>query len=245
MLFELNKNKIRTKMSDYDEIEPPEETSPEVNEVLMVDTPLLAISTPGVEWENVTMEEINEDMTTHRVIGAKGVPWDSMSAKNVRKICICMKMKGYKKMKKAELIELIQVWWRNKMIYNQLQAVPTPAFPRTRTPPPRKEVGCSFRLMNVLFSDYFASDFGQIGNTATRPILDSGMAGNDRYFWERVQRSFVDEEQLSYNRLRFADQSEIIAMQYHINPGKIIQHGWSKLRTIWKAINAEYKLALG
>jgi hypothetical protein len=35
-----------------------------------------------------------------------------------------------------------------------------------------------------------------------------------------------------------------MAMQDSINSGKILNHGWKKLRTIWKGVNAEYKAAL-
>jgi hypothetical protein len=33
---------------------------------------------------------------------------------------------------------------------------------------------CAFRLLNVLFSDYFAIEFATLGNSATRAQLDNG-----------------------------------------------------------------------
>ena len=38
----------------------------------------------------------------------------------------------------------------------------------------RKQIQCPFRLLNILFSDEFAADFADLGNIATRQLLDSG-----------------------------------------------------------------------
>jgi hypothetical protein len=50
-----------------------------------------------------------------------------------------------------------------------------------------------------------------------------------------------------YNNLHYVGNrgDEIFNSQHHINPGKIVVHDWNKkLRSIWKSINAEYKVAL-
>jgi hypothetical protein len=107
---------------------------------------------------------------------------------------------------------------------------------------PRKEVQCSFRLLNVLFSDTFASDFAALGDVANRQLLDSGKAGNDEHFWVRVQDEYVSTNN-DYGLLLF-DDDEILSAQDHIDPSKILNHQWKKLRHIWKAINADYKAAL-
>jgi hypothetical protein len=105
---------------------------------------------------------------------------------------------------------------------------------------PRKQVQCSFRLMNILFSDEFADQFASLGDAATRQVLDTGMAGNDEHFWVRVREAFVTAHE-DYDVLQFKDE---IFVDNDIDPGKIIEHDWKKLRTIWKAVNAEYKAAL-
>jgi hypothetical protein len=97
-------------------------------------------------------------------------------------------------------------------------------------------------LINILFSDEFAEYFATLGNVADRNLLDSGMAGNDEQFWVRVQEAFV-QSHAGYDVLHFPDD-DIMAMQDSIDPGKILNHGWKKLRTIWKGVNAEYKAAL-
>ena len=96
--------------------------------------------------------------------------------------------------------------------------------------------------MNVLFSDEFAEDFADLGNLASRLLLDSGLAGNERHFWERVASAFSEDDE-GYGVMRFTDD-EIINDSAHINPAKIVLHDWRKLRKIWKGVNADYKTAL-
>ena len=61
------------------------------------------------------------------------------------------------------------------------------------TTAPRKGNQCAFQLMNLLFSNKFASEFALLGNIATRESLDTGKAGNDQIFWERVHAALVTE----------------------------------------------------
>lgn len=44
----------------------------------------------------------------------------------------------------------------------------------------------------ILFlSNEFASDFAPVGNVANQEVLDSGKAGNEMDFWEKVQDALV------------------------------------------------------
>jgi hypothetical protein len=56
----------------------------------------------------------------------------------------------------------------------------------------RKEAQCSFRLINVLFSDDFAGGLATLGDVANRELLDSGRAANDEHFWVRVRAAYVE-----------------------------------------------------
>jgi hypothetical protein len=96
--------------------------------------------------------------------------------------------------------------------------------------------------MNILFSDESAADFAELGNTTGRNLLDNGTAGNEAGFWVGVQNAFVQPDP-DYDKLRFMDD-DVMASQDAIDPGKIINHDWKKLRKIWKGVNAEYKAAL-
>ena len=115
----------------------------------------------------------------------------------------------------------------------------------TTTTTTRKEVQCPFRLMNILFSDQFAERFAETGNTASRELLDTGMAGNDQHFWKSVQAAFISPvPNAEFDEFMFKDDVVLSLQTDDIDPSKIVQHDWKKLRTIWKASNSEYKSAL-
>jgi hypothetical protein len=102
---------------------------------------------------------------------------------------------------------------------------------------------CSFRLINILFSDTFAANFATLGNIADRNLVVSGRAGKDEIFLVGVHCLFVQSDPVDFDNLRFLDD-DVFAGQDHIDPGKMIQHDWKKLRMIWKGANADYKAAL-
>ena len=196
-----------------------------------------------INFDEITMNDVDEDQNGGGV-GVKGVTWDRFSAKQLRRICSSFGVKGYKHAKKNETIEILKRWCFNQKVYNS-------QFHQQDTScgPPRKEVQCAFRLMNILFSDNFAGEFSKIGNVATRECLDSGKATNDMYFRERVRDAFVSPDcTTTYNELHFIgendDGNKIFGTLHHINPASIVQHDWKKLRAIWKNVKAEYKAAL-
>eukprot|EP00918_Siedleckia_nematoides_P101985 GHVU01222823.1.p1 GENE.GHVU01222823.1~~GHVU01222823.1.p1 ORF type:complete len:349 (+),score=51.81 GHVU01222823.1:1031-2077(+) len=104
----------------------------------------------------------------------------------------------------------------------------------------RKEIQCSFRLMNVLFSDRFSCQLGSLGNTASREQLDGGHAANDETFWRDVRSSFVSEDP-EFGTLQFADS---IFTSRGIDVSNIVEHDWKKLRCIWKQVNSDYRCAV-
>jgi hypothetical protein len=206
----------------------------------------------GSLYEHVTIDNIDKDGNDNPV-GINGIPWDQMHVKHLRMICSRLSVKGIKNAKKAYIIDTLTRWCRNKWNYNSMMAAygdPSTA-PRSGTttstgsaPPARKEVQCTFRLMNILFSDEFAGEFATIGNVATRESLDSEK-GNNQLFWECVQDAFVEPDNNNYDRLYFTDDTDgVFAAQGHINPGHIVEHNWKKLRVMWKSVNADYKSAL-
>jgi hypothetical protein len=204
---------------------------------LVVDVPVVvppAIAASTVDFSNVTWEDVNEDEDggVTQVLGVKLVV---CSSKQLRTICSRLLIKGVKNVKKADMIDKIAVTTKNRRMYLALKA-------RKNAGPSRKEIQCPFRLMNILFSDSYADAFSTLGNAANRALLDSGTAGNDAHFWIRVQGDFVEPDE-DYDHLRFLDD-DIIAAQDNIDPGRIVQHDWKKLRSIWKGVNAEYKAAL-
>ena len=106
----------------------------------------------------------------------------------------------------------------------------------------RKEPKCSFRLLNILFSDTFAEGFSQLGNEADHSNVYSGKAANNQLFWEGVQEAFQSEDP-TIDNMHFGDNEVLLDLHY-IYFKKIVPHDWKKLRLMWKQINGDYKATL-
>jgi hypothetical protein len=164
-----------------------------------------------------------------------------LPAKQLRAIASKLKIKGIRNAKKESIVEAIITTVCAKKAYESLDLLQD-----TKESPEkaRKTIHCSFRLMNILFSDKFCEEFSQLGNKASRATLDTGKAGNDCHFWEKVQVEYQVDDNLLYNTLQFTDVDVFEAQQDLIDPSKILAHDWKKLRTIWKGLAADYKAAL-
>lgn len=179
----------------------------------------------------VTWNDVAED-DEGKATSVLGISWELFSSKQLRTICSQLEVRGVKNAKKNDMIDKICGVYQNKKRLSGLQ----------QDKAPRKEVQCVFRLINILFSDEFCEEFATLGNVADRALLDSGRAGNDEHFWVRVQSSFVKPHP-EYDLLDFVMSDDVFLSQDHIDPGKIVNHDWKKLRSIWKGVNAEYKAA--
>jgi hypothetical protein len=100
-----------------------------------------------------------------------------------RTIYSSLKMKGHKNSNKSASIERVIEWCRNMQLDEQhgLNRLPPTSFTTPKNT--KKDTQCPYRLLNVLFSDEFAEDFGSLGNVADRVALDSGKAANDEALW--------------------------------------------------------------
>ena len=208
--------------------------------------------TIGVDIDNVTLKDIEYDHEGNP-ISVFGVSWDKLPVKQVRTICSKLGVKGVKNVKKSTMIDVLKKWCYSRKVYDNMRANlgletnDTEEHENQGGGAPRKEIQCSFRLMNILFCDAFANEFALLGNIASRDMLDAGKAANDQYFWEQVQATFVTDKASNedYGRLLFVEDDEVFAEQEHfIDPSVIVGHDWKRLRKIWKAVNAEYKAAL-
>lgn len=202
-------------------------------------TPTASDSTK-INLQECSWSDINEDEDGNAA-GVLGLQWEELSVKQLRILCAAFRIKGIRNSKKPEIIDKIMRTFQIRKAYNKLQSQ------QDRKPPAedrvsRRQIQCPFRLLNIIFSDEFVEDFADLGNIANRQILDSGKAGNQQHFWERVAVAFSEEKE-SYGVLRFMDD-EVLAANCHIDPSKIVVHDWSKLRRMWKGINADYKAAL-
>ncbi|POM75579.1 Hypothetical protein PHPALM_7304 [Phytophthora palmivora] len=101
----------------------------------------------------------------------------------------------------------------------------------------RKTKHCSFRLVNVLFSERFCDRLGQMGSQPTRRELDTGAVGGHNGFWQEVAAEFA-EERAEYAGLVSRDERFSC-----IDPGHVVPHDSNKLKQIWKDTSAQYAAA--
>jgi len=107
----------------------------------------------------------------------------------------------------------------------------------------RREIHCTFRLLNILFSDKFVEDFGNLGNVAKRAELDSRKAANNQQFWETVHADYQLHSP-EYDCLQFVDDLTISTKANKVDPSIINIHDWEKLRGIWRDIWRLYRAAM-
>jgi hypothetical protein len=181
-------------------------------------------------WETCDKDE--EDVP----IGFEGRLWNNFSVLKLRNICSKLQVYGIKNAKKENIIESIVTTYQNTKAYSTIRKSMTDDNQQGT----RKEVQCPYRLMNILFSDDFVEDFSTIGNGANRRLLDTGKAGNEEHFWRKVKDAYMISK-ADYNVLQFRED-DVFASE-NIYPGKIVAHEWKKLRSIWKGVNADYKVA--
>ncbi len=96
--------------------------------------------------------------------------------------------------------------------------------------------------MNVMISDNFAGDFANLGDIASRRVIDTETAANNDCFWVKVQAAFVQLIE-QYNNMQFLD-NHIVVQQQQMHLDTIFLHYRLKLRSIQKVVNAEYIAAL-
>ena len=198
-----------------------------------------------LDLTDITWADVIED-DSGNAIGVRGHKWDYFSVRELNTLSSNFKVKGTRNVKKGALIEKITTSYHLRRAYGAINLRIDRNEPQEddddSEKAPRKQVQCPFRLMNILFSDEFAADFGDLGKIATRQVLDSGKAGNQQHFWERVASAFTEDNE-EYGQLRYLDDP-ILADNSHIKPAKIQRHGWAKLKAIWKVVKADYNTAV-
>jgi hypothetical protein len=149
----------------------------------------------NVQWKDCDMNDNNEP------ISIDGKTWKQISVLKLHKICSKLQVNGVKNAKKDVIIESIINTYKNSLAYDTLKLsieeadkenrnFNQPANEMGKTMTTRKEPQCPYRLMNILFSDDFAEEFGTIANTPHRSMLDSGKAANESGFGIKIQEAF-------------------------------------------------------
>ncbi len=150
----------------------------------------------------------------------------ALNTEQLRQICGTLKIQGYRSKPKAEVLQIMAVAKLHQSFYEGEQE------PQDKSP--AKTRNCTFRLLNVLFSDKMSPKLEQLGARKKKEILDSGLAANDEYFWQEVMEKYqeVNEE---YDELAHTD-----SMFAGIDPSVKLPHSWSKLRDIYKGVTKCY-----
>lgn len=199
-------------------------------------------ASPQRNFTNMTWEDIDID-DKGVPIGCFNMKFQEIGAKQIRSMCTILQVRGIKDKKKDELIQRIIGIYHNHKGMETFEKRERTSNGGTTMSATRKAVQCSFRLLNLLFSEEFAERFASIGNVANRHQLDNGQGANEQGFWESVQEGFCETNEV-YGTLRFQDDDVFPFDPEQINPSKIVAHNWKKLRQIWKGINSAYKIAL-
>ncbi|ETO81928.1 hypothetical protein F444_03843 [Phytophthora nicotianae P1976] len=99
----------------------------------------------------------------------------------------------------------------------------------------RKTKHCCIRLLNVLFSDRFATRLASSDDAATRDQIDTGEVNQNTSFWKEVAKEFQTNT-TDYNGLFTFNDPRYIG----IDPSVIVQHDASRLYDMWKKVNTKY-----
>ena len=165
------------------------------------------------EFKRLGWDDIDIHLNNKVPVGVFGIPFMKFSFKQIRLIGIHFKIPRARNSKKADTIAGIVVAYKNRETY------------------------APYRLINILFSDNFAADFGSLGDVVDRQELDFGKAPNNQQFWEQVEFAFGDKHY--FGCLHFSDDP--LFVDSGIDPSIVVPHDWKKLRAIWKSVNSDYK----
>ena len=122
----------------------------------------------------------------------------TFSFKKIQVIGLHFKIPWAHNSKKADTITGLVVGYKNRETYAEID-VDSDGKKRSLI---KRGFHTHTELMNIMFSDEFAEDFGCIGDVADRNDPDPGKASNNQQFWERVQVAFCDKT--SYGCLLFS-----------------------------------------
>jgi hypothetical protein len=163
------------------------------------------------------------------IVSILGQSIDEFKVVQLRLLCQSLKLQGYKSSGKSALIKMLTDYAANRSAYNVDKANQSPQ---------RKTMHCSFRLLNILFSDEFAEDFSKLGDIPKRHELDNN---SNTYcqedFWKAIVPAYVTPSD-KFNDVMFYDD---VLRAENINPSIILTHDWRRLRDIWRDTQSKYK----
>ena len=111
------------------------------------------------------------------------------STEQLHTICGVCKLTGYRSKPKADLLRIIGVAKVRQSLYDASD----PSSGKSDGKAPAKTRNCMFWLINILFSDEVSPKFEQLGARKDKSVLDSGLAGNDKYFWQEIAKKYQEK----------------------------------------------------
>jgi hypothetical protein len=97
-----------------------------------------------------------------------------------------LKLTGYQNKARSDLLQILALGKIHLDTYSETDASPDGTSSKVQS----KTKNCVFRLIIVLFSDKMAPKFISLDEQKDKSILDSGMAGNDEYYWQEVAEEY-------------------------------------------------------
>jgi len=194
------------------------------------------IDPKDVTWDHIVVGDRpstkpgQSDQMVKSVSTICGIDSMKLNTDQLRQICTNLKISGYRSKKKSDILEILAVAKIHNSFYEESGEKKKEADPKT----PAKTKNCPFRLLNVLFSDEMSPKFEKLGARKDKNLLDSGLAGNDEYFWQEVAEKY-QEKNVEFDELAYED-----AVFEGIDPSVKLEHSWSKLREIYKAVSKTY-----
>jgi hypothetical protein len=101
-------------------------------------------------------------------VGYSGKLWSQYAVVKLGTICSKLQVYGVKNACKDHIMDAIVNTYNNKQAYSTMKEMVNNQQANGGASSTRKEVQCPYRLLNILFSDDFAEEFANIGNTASR-----------------------------------------------------------------------------
>jgi hypothetical protein len=190
------------------------------------------IDAKAVSWGNIDVGDrpSKSGEMVKSVLTICGIDAMALNTEQLHQICVALKILGYRSEPKEEVLRIMAFAKLHQNFYEGEQDPSSKEQDKT----PAKTRNCVFRLLNVLFCDDVAPKLEQLGARKKKDILDSGLAANDKYFWQEVIEKYqqVNEE---YDELAHMD-----SMFAGVDPSVKLPHSWSKLWDMYKGVSKSY-----
>ncbi|KAE8904337.1 hypothetical protein PF003_g12034 [Phytophthora fragariae] len=162
--------------------------------------------------------------------------YDTWTADAIRKECTRRGLKVKGRAKKDERIAILRRHDVAKAVYGGLMVGDTENVSVVEN----RTKHCPYRLLNILFSNEFATRFGQSGDKPPRADLDTRAVADKSCFWQDVHVAHVTvyPADHSVNALEFSHDFFV-----GIDPSTVKDHSSKKLFDMWKEMNRYYILA--